>query len=662
MASSGSKSVKVTDHNTLKFSWKNDGQSVVYNTTTISWSMELSSDAFGAISSSSKKSWNITVDGKEYSGMTNVGISANSVITLASGSTIITHNSDGSKVFSYSFSQYFGITFSGESIGTVSGTGSGTLNTIARASQPSCITWPEHTQDVGYFGDEISIHMNRKSSSFTHTVRYAFGSLSGTIATGVGTGTTWVIPNSFMDLLPAATVGSGTIYVDTYNGSTLVGTKYCGFTAKIRDSVKPGVSFSLEDITGVDDIYGSPVKGLSKIKVTVTATPAYSSPITSCAISANGSSYSGTTATTDVLKTSGSSRVTATVKDKRGRSNSVYYDMNVQDYTAPSVSALSIHRCNEDGTANDQGGYVKATFSATVSSMNSKNTATYILKYKKSSATSYTNVPISALANNYAVSNYSYIFAADANSSYDVEVTVQDRHKTASRNTSASTAFTLLNFNPQGNGIGVGQVCERENAFQVGMAADFAEALRAKKGISIEDTRYNNFSPSEYRAMGRQYVVEFKQCASIGLYDTTHSFCTVITFIQWQDTSGGSVKQLLLDDDRIWYRHGGDSWGSWRPVLYRTDWQSIENGVSYKIRDGMCTVRGNSNTFSISPSGVVACTLPEVARPTVDVYGSMTTKANTCGQFCVGTNGTVTLWNLSTTSGYWAFTVSYPID
>jgi hypothetical protein len=483
MASSGSTSVAATSWDTLKFSWWISSQSVENNSSVVSWKMELIAGTYGRIDAGSQSPWEITVNGTKYTGKANLGIANNATKTLASGSTTIAHNADGTKSFSYSFSQEFWITFDGESIRIVSGSGAGTLDTIARASQPSCITWPEHTQDVGYFGDTISIHMNRKSSSFTHTVWYQFGSASGTIATGVGTGTTWTIPNSLMDLIPEVTAAKGTIYVDTYNGSTKVGTKYCGFTAKVRDSVKPGVSFTLDDTTGVDDIYGSPVKGLSKIKVTVTATPAYSSPIASCAINANGTNYSGTTATTGFLQTSGSSRVTATVKDKRGRSNSVYYDMNVQDYNAPSVSALSVHRCNQDGTANDQGGYVKATFSATVSSMSSKNTATYKLKYKKSTVSSYTTVTLSALANNYSVSNHSYIFAADANSSYDVEVTAQDRHKTASRSTSASTAFTLMNFNAKGNGIGIGQVSEKEYTLQIALDLEI-------KGKSIIDTVY----------------------------------------------------------------------------------------------------------------------------------------------------------------------------
>lgn len=469
MANSGSKSVTVTSWDTLKFSWEEKSQSIENNTTTILWKMELIAGTYGRFDASSVCDWSVVVNGTSYSGKVNVGIANNATKTLASGTTTIAHNADGSKTFSYSFSQYFGIQFGDDWVGTVSGTGSGTLDTIARASQPSCITWPEHTQNVGYFGDEISIHMNRKSSNFTHTVRYQFGSKSGTIATGVETGTTWVIPNSLMDLIPSSVSGSGTIYVDTYNGSTKVGTKYCGFTAKVRDSVKPTCSFTLEDIMAIDDIYGSPVKGLSKIKVTVTANTAYSSPIASCSITANGVKYSGLTATTDFLRTSGASRVTATVTDKRGRSGSASYDMNVQDYTAPTISALAVHRCDADGTENDRGEYIKVTFSATVSAMGNKNTATYKVYTKKSSEASYIGLGILELLNNYSVTNYSYIIAADSNSSYDVKVEVKDKHNTATRSTSASTAFTLINFNPQGNGIGIGQVCEKENTFQIAL-------------------------------------------------------------------------------------------------------------------------------------------------------------------------------------------------
>ena len=496
MAKSGSKTVTVTSWDSLIFSWSVSSQSVANNTSTISWSLKLKATSDGAISSSASKTWSVTVDGKTYSGTNTVGISNNSTKTLASGSTVITHNADGTRSFNYSFSQQFSITFDGNSIGTISGSGSGTLDTIARASQPSCVTWPEHTQNVGDFGSTISIHMNRASSSFTHTVRYAFGSSSGTIATGVGTGTTWTIPLTLMNLIPNAVKGSGTIYVDTYNGSTKIGTKSCGFTATVPASVKPTCTLTLDDVSDAGDIYGSPVKGLSRIKITVNTTTAYSSPIVSCSITANGSKYSGTTATTGTLSQSGTSPVTATVMDKRGRTASVSYNMTVLDYSPPSVDTLTVIRCNQDGTENDQGEYVKATFSATVSSMSSKNTADYTIKYKKSTATAFTTVNITEIKNSFSVTNRSYIFAADTGSSYDIEVSVVDRHGTATRTTSASTAFTLMHFGPGGTSVGFGKVAEKENTMEVGLDAEF-------NGITVQKgNRYSFASPGVASTVG----------------------------------------------------------------------------------------------------------------------------------------------------------------
>lgn len=460
MAKSGSFKTSGYNGRHLVFSWTETSQSTENNTTTISWTLK----GAGTAPSGYYLTGNIklVIDGATvYSRGRNDRFELYNGTTVAAGTHTLTHDDEGNK--SFTVSAQAGIyTFA------VNCTGSATftLDNIARASQPSLITWPETTNDVGDFGTTISIHMNRNSDAFTHTVRYAFGSLTGTIATGVTTGTTWTIPLSFMDLLPASTSGSGLIYVDTYNGSTLIGTKYTGFTATVPASVKPSCTFTLDDTTGADDIYGSPVKGLSKIKVTVTATKAYSSPIESITVDANGVKYSGSPVTTAALTKAGTSRVTVTVKDKRGRTGTNYYDMSVQDYAAPAVTALEVHRCNADGTNNDQGNYVKVTFSAAVSSMSSKNTASYTLKYKKSSATSWTSVSLSALANKYSVTNYEYVVAADGSSAYDISVEAKDRHSTASRGTSASTAFTLMNFHASGTALRFGGVAQEENTFQ----------------------------------------------------------------------------------------------------------------------------------------------------------------------------------------------------
>lgn len=139
MATSGSTSVTVTSWDTLKFSWSRSSYSIADNTSVISWSMQLISGASGYISSSASKSWSVTVNGIKYSGTNTIGIANNATKTLASGSTTIQHNADGTKSFAYSFSQQFDITFSSW-IGTKSSSGSGTLDTIPRYSKLTSAT------------------------------------------------------------------------------------------------------------------------------------------------------------------------------------------------------------------------------------------------------------------------------------------------------------------------------------------------------------------------------------------------------------------------------------------------------------------------------------------------------------------------------------------
>lgn len=459
---------------TLSVQWRVTAQDIDANTSTVQLTPYLICDnSFDLNVSSKALTYNV---GGEYRERTAPAINTagGQTIQLDSAQTFtIAHNADGTGYMAPVVTYRIQATLNGTYVSSLIASAGIYLDTIPRASQPSLITWPETTNDVGDFGDTISIHMNRASSVFTHTVRYAFGNLTGTIATGVETGTTWTIPLSFISLLPSAVEGSGRIYVDTYRGSTFIGTKYTGFTATVPASVKPSCGMTLEDVTGTDDIYGSPVQSLSRIKVTISATQAYSSPIKDYSISIDGARYTTQTVTTAALRTAGSSPVTVTVTDQRGRTVSVGYTMNVQAYNPPAVSVLTVHRCDEDGTNNDQGGYVRVNFSAAISGMSGKNTATYVLRYRKPSDTSWTEVTLSDLANTYTVDEYAHVFPADGNSSYEVEVEASDRHHTTTRATSASTAFQLINWGANGTSMALGKIAEKDNAFEVALDTYF---------------------------------------------------------------------------------------------------------------------------------------------------------------------------------------------
>lgn len=137
MATSGNKDVvatKTTSGNTgdtLRFKWSRKDYSTSGNYTNINWELQLIAGGAGKISSSANKKWSVTVNGNSYSGTNKIGIGNNETKTLASGTTKIPHNSDGTKTFSVSFSQQFDVTFNSY-VGTVSGNASFTLDSIPR--------------------------------------------------------------------------------------------------------------------------------------------------------------------------------------------------------------------------------------------------------------------------------------------------------------------------------------------------------------------------------------------------------------------------------------------------------------------------------------------------------------------------------------------------
>lgn len=480
MASSGSFNTTAYSGRYLQFSWSETAQSITNNTTTISWTLK---GAGGDSTWYNTRNIKVTIEGKTvYEFPESKGkIQLSNGTVVASGSYTFTHNDNGTK----SFTAYAEAGIYQYAV-NCKGSATFTLDTIARASQPSLITYPESTQNVGYFGDTISIHMNRKSSAFTHRVRYAFGSVSGTCvdadtgkaATAATTGIRWKIPDTLMGYIPNSTTGSGTIYVDTYNGSTLIGTKYSGFTARVPDSVKPSVWCDLEDVTGIYDIYGSYVQGLSKIKVTVNAMTAYGSPINKYSCVIDGTKYMSQTVTTGTLTNAGTVRVAAGAIDKRSRLGTWEDDITVLAYTPPKITSLSVHRCGMMGMEDEHGEYAKVNFTAAVSSMDKKNTCEYVVKYKKSSETTWTSIPQTIYTNSNYAPTASVVFAADGNSSYDVMVTATDRHGTASRSTSVSTAFTMMNWHTSGTGMAFGKVAEQENTMEIALDVEFLGAVR----------------------------------------------------------------------------------------------------------------------------------------------------------------------------------------
>ena len=376
--------VTVTNQIKLRFNWSQASQNISNNNSVVSWSLQLISTT-GTISSSANKSWSVTVNGSKYSGTNTIGISTNTTKTLASGSTTIAHNSDGTKTFSFSFSQQFDINYSGVGqIGTKSGSGSGTLTTIPRTSSVSATS--------ANIGSPITITINRASSSFTHTLTYSFCNLTGTIATKTGsTSVSWTLPTSFYEQIPNAKSSWGRVTCQTYNGSTLIGSSEARFDVYVNESSnKPTISATVVDsnsktktLTGDENKL---IKYYSTAKFTVTGSPKNSATIKTLNATYNGNTTSKTGASTWTDQYSGcvSGSYSFTATDSRGFSVSQTVSKTLINYiklTCVLDTSLSV---NGALTLKMNGNYFNGSFGA-------KNNSLRVGYRYKTSGGSYSN-------------------------------------------------------------------------------------------------------------------------------------------------------------------------------------------------------------------------------------------------------------------------------
>lgn len=528
-----------------------NSQSVANNTSNVT--VQVNAKWTGGSYNLLQKSGYLIVDGTKYTFTSpfNTGRTTSGTCKLYSITRDIQHNSDGSKILACSASYTSGV-----SSGVVNASVPDyKLTTIPRKSTLSVSN--------GTLGTKLTMTVTRQSSSFTHTIIYKCGSTSGTVCSkSSDTTPDWTPPLSLANQNTTGTSVSIKFTITTYNGSASVGSNEKTISCSIPASVKPSCDVQVTDATGIYNTYGAYIKGLSKLKVNVKTTPAYSSAISKYNTTANGATYTGSSFTTDFIKSSGTVSISATVTDKRGRSGTDSASVSVVNYSHPIISELSVRRCNEDGTANDQGDHVQATFSATVTSLSGctkNNTADYSLKYKKSSEAEYTEVAL--FKDNVdiplSVTAQSVIFAAETASSYDVVFSVSDSFNTASRTTSVSTGFTIMHFGAEGRSIGLGKLAEIPDVLDIGFQTRLNGGLLypvLEPKTDLNDVK----TPNTYTG------------ANVANYEYENCPCSTGTFTLIVECCGedGQVKQTYISCNkykpekysRFFYQ---SSWGEW---------------------------------------------------------------------------------------------------
>ena len=450
------------------------------NSSIVSWDLKLYRP--NAISSSASKSYSVVINGATVaSGSTTIGGSGTK--TIASGTKKITHNSDGKKTISFSFSLDFEITWSGTYVGTGKANGSLALTNIPRVSTFAV------SKTSADMNTAVTFTITRASTAFTHKLTLTWGGVTSTIASNVATSHSWTIPLSLANDLPNSTSSGCIITCITYNGSTEIGRKTLAMTLKVPSSVKPTVSSVTisEAVSGLASKFGAYIQNHSKLKVVSVGAGSYSSTIKSYSVKILNKTYSGSTITSDVITSSGSVSVAVTVTDSRGRTATSTKTVTVTAYSKPSITAFTADRCDSDGTLNDEGEYVKLSFAFSVTSLNSKNDKSYTLAYKLKEDSEFTTL---TSGSSYSL-NTTYIptvvFSGD--NAYDFILTVTDYFNPVSHIADVPTAFTLVDYHSSGTGMAIGKVANKANTLEVALEAEF------NKDVAIKGNRYAFSSP-----------------------------------------------------------------------------------------------------------------------------------------------------------------------
>lgn len=396
------------------------------------------------------------VDGAEQT--QKVGLSKGGSVSASFTYNNIQHNSDGTKTVSWEWYIKTGTS----ALGTLNPSGTRTLTTIPRASQPSISANPT-------LGSQITIYTNRVSNTFTHTLRYQFGNATGTIATNVTETATWTPAIILAQQIPNAESGTGTIYCDTYSGTTLIGTKSVKFTASVPANITPSISLSNPIIGGsAPTSWGIFVKGKSTASYTITGTGNQGSTIRQYQSSVSGYSYNTASVTTGILYSAGTQTISAKVIDSRGRQATTSKTFNVVDYYNPSFTAVQIQRVDQNGNLDDNGEYAYFHFAGSVSSCSGNNKGTFKIAYRIKNTGSYTE---KTLATNQQSINQSGFITSDGTQSgtkiefentntYDIKFMITDAFITVENKQELDTGFDLINWNPNGKAMAIGKVSE----------------------------------------------------------------------------------------------------------------------------------------------------------------------------------------------------------
>ena len=491
--------------------------------------------------------------------------------TISSWSTTITHNSDGT------YSSYAeAYVYTGVSPESLSARTNYTLTTIPRESTISSITGDT-------IGSNITVNISRQSSSFVHQVWWRINGTGSwtSLGTNFGTSCTFTLPMSVCNSVTQSTTCTLNIAIRAIsNGSYVGGEVWSSKTVNVPSSVVPsfssiGVSEAVSSVAQL----GIYVQSKSKLNLSINgASGAYGSWITAYSISVDGQNIYAASGTTNVINGSGNLTITARITDSRGRQASKTTTINVKAYSAPRLTSYSATR---QSTPTNVSVVASGSITSLLNGSTQKNRLTYVIKYKQSSASSYTSVTVQS--SGLSFSNLSRTLTnIDSTKSYDIQLVLSDYFSSVTYQLKLSTTKVIMDL--KSTGVGINKYNER-GVLDVGGDAYISSNLNVEGSSTVNGLLTVNNKIIANKGLQPQGS---NPIASTGA-DTTANWGALNTSLYFYTNTGqlidqpsqwgyilnlgqgSEVHQLWMEQSSgsVWHRGGnGAGWnGSWRRIL-----------------------------------------------------------------------------------------------
>lgn len=439
-------------------------QSIINNTSTLSYNYYIhrnTSSTNGAYTTTANHAFYATIDGQTFGGGRVFNFKTAADISMVSGTVVVGHAANGTKGLYASFSGPNPTFTSGFPYGSAT-SGLITLTTIPRASNPTFSPNPAE------FGSNVTITTNRASGTFTHTIEYALGASTGSIATGVGASTVWAIPNSLMSEIPNSTLANIAITTKTYDGATLIGTTVTNLPVDVPSTVVPDfttVTHS-ETVTVVATEVGAYVQGLTKLALAITgAAGVYGSTISSYKIEVAGQTINAASGTLPVpLSVAGTYNIVGTITDSRSRVKTKNVSITVLAYTPPAIdpAVFRLRRSDAAGTPDEEGTYIRIDLKADAQSLLvssvQKNNLTYKIYTRLRDDLTW-DLQDTVNTGSVAFNSYDTVGTYAIESAWEVRIEVLDKFATAAIAGTIATAAIFMHWDE--NGLAVGKFWEQ---------------------------------------------------------------------------------------------------------------------------------------------------------------------------------------------------------